>query len=303
MADGPKAPNIRVGPAGWSYKDWAGIVYPKRKPAGFHEATYLAEYFDTIELNVSFYRPVPAATANQWIERIAHNARFVFTAKLWREFTHTHNLSSENEKIFRPGMEALRDAGRLGALLAQFPWSFKNTAENLAYLNRVIERFRDFPLVLEVRHSSWDKPEVYSWLAERNVGFCNIDQPIIGRSLKPDQRATSPVGYIRLHGRNYAEWFRERSEGEGGEQRYNYLYRQEELEPWLERIRNVAQAGDSTFVIANNHFEGKAIVNALQLIHALTKRPVAVPPALVDHYSELQPIALLHGTAPTLFSR
>ena len=212
MADGPSAPNIRVGPAGWSYKDWMGIVYPKRKPAGFHEATYLAEYFDTIELNVSFYRPVPAATANQWMERIAHNARFVFTAKLWHEFTHTHNLSSENEKIFRPGMEALRDAEKLGALLAQFPWSFKNTAKNLAHLNKLIERFRDLPLVVEVRHSSSDEPEVYSWLAERNVGFCNIDQPIIGRSLKPGGRATSPVGYVRLHGRNYAEWFRDRPE-------------------------------------------------------------------------------------------
>lgn len=277
-------------------------MYPKRRPAGFHEATYLAEYFDTIELNVTFYRPVPPTTAKDWVARVAHNAKFVFAAKLWQEFTHHRNLSAENERAFRPGMEALRDAGKLGALLAQFPWSFKNTAENLAHLNKLIEHFRDFPLVVEVRHSSWDKPEVYSWLAERNVGFCNIDQPIIGRSLKPGERAISAVSYVRFHGRNYAEWFRERPEGEGGEQRYNYLYQQEELEPWIERIRNVANAGESTFVVTNNHFEGKAIVNALQLIHALTKRRVAAPLNLIERYPQLKPIASTQDIAPSLFS-
>jgi uncharacterized protein YecE (DUF72 family) len=302
MTENFSVPKIRIGPAGWSYKDWAGIVYPKRRPAGFHEATYLAEYFDTIELNVTFYRPVPAATAKDWVARVAHNATFVFTAKLWQEFTHNRDLNAENERAFRPGMEALRDAGKLGALLVQFPWSFKNTADNLAYLNKLTERFRDFPLVVEVRHSSWDKPEVYSWLAERNVGFCNIDQPIIGRSLRPGDRTTSPVGYVRLHGRNYDEWFRDRPESEGGEQRYNYLYRPDELEPWLERIRNVAKAGESTFVITNNHFEGKAIVNALQLIHALTKRSVAAPPTLIERYPQLKQVALKPDVAPNLFS-
>lgn len=302
MTENSSVPKIRIGPAGWSYKDWAGIVYPKRKPAGFHEATYLAEYFDTIELNVTFYRPIPAATAKDWVARVAHNPRFVFTAKLWQEFTHNRDLSAENEREFRSGMEALRDAEKLGALLAQFPWSFKNTAENLAHLNKLIERFRDFPLVVEVRHSSWDKPEIYSWLAERNVGFCNIDQPIIGRSLQPGERTTGPVGYVRLHGRNYNEWFRERPESEGADQRYNYLYQREELEPWLERIRNVANAGESTFVVTNNHFEGKAIVNALQLIHALTKRLVAAPPSLIQRYPQLDRIASKQNIVPDLFS-
>src|ERR1700733_7361759 len=105
MPGKPSPPTIRVGPAGWSYKDWIGIVYPKRKPAGFHEATYLAHYFDTIELNVTFYRPVPAHTAKEWIERVAHNVRFMFTAKLWQEFTHNRDLNVENERAFRPAME------------------------------------------------------------------------------------------------------------------------------------------------------------------------------------------------------
>jgi uncharacterized protein YecE (DUF72 family) len=291
VAEKPSLPRIRVGPAGWSYKDWLGIVYPKRKTTGFHEAAYLAHYFDTIELNVTFYRTVPANAAKEWIERVAHNAHFMFTAKLWQEFAHNRNLSVDNETVFRPAMEVLRDAGKLGALLAQFPWSFKNTAENLAHLNKLIARFHDFPLVVEVRHSSWDKPEFYSWLAERSVGFCNIDQPVIGRSLRPGEHSTSPVGYVRLHGRNYNAWFRERPDGEMSEQRYNYLYSEEELRPWLERIRALEGSAPTVYTILNNHPEAKALVNAFQIIHALTGKKLDIPGEMIERYPALEPIA------------
>ncbi|HXE76075.1 MAG TPA: DUF72 domain-containing protein [Candidatus Xenobia bacterium] len=290
---------IRVGPAGWSYDDWSGIVYPVPRPRGFHEATYLADYFDTIELNVSFYRPIDHLTAWKWLERVAANPRFLFTAKLWQEFTHEGHLTEANEREFRPGMETLRDAGKLGALLAQFPWSFKNETESRAYLRKLVNRFKDFPLVVEVRHASWNDPKFYEWLAEHGIGFCNIDQPVIGRSLKPSERATAPVGYIRLHGRNYKEWFSEREDS--GAERYNYLYTEEELEPWARRIEQVADETRLTFVITNNHFQGKAVTNALQLIARLTKKKVKVPPPLLEHYPQLEPIALREGTTPSLF--
>jgi uncharacterized protein YecE (DUF72 family) len=291
---------IRVGPAGWSYDDWNGVVYPARRPRDFHEASYLADYFDVIELNVTYYRPIPAMTAWQWLERVAANPRFLFTAKLWQAFTHERNLTEANEREFRPGIEMLRDAGKLGALLAQFPWSFKNTAEDRRYLRKLARRFRDFPLVIEVRHASWNAPEFYEWLAEHGVGFCNIDQPVIGRSLGPTRRATARVGYVRLHGRNYDEWFRERDDG--GAERYNYLYSAEELEPWAERIESLAETTASTFVITNNHFNGKAVTNALQLVHRLTRRPVKVPPPLLEHYPELEAIAAPGASTPSLFS-
>ncbi|MGH9774233.1 MAG: DUF72 domain-containing protein [Candidatus Acidiferrales bacterium] len=301
MAEKSSVPKIRVGPAGWLYKDWIGIIYPKRKPAHFHEATFLANYFDTIELNVTFYRAVPEHTAQEWIERVAHNSDFVFTAKLWQEFTHNRHLSVENERIFRPAMEALRDGGKLGALLAQFPWSFKNTKENIVYLDKVIERFGDFSLVIEVRHSSWDRPEFYSWLAERNIGFCNIDQPIIGRSLKPGEKTTSPVGYVRLHGRNYNEWFRERPDGEMSEQRYNYLYSDEELGPWLERIRVLEGNTSAIYTILNNHFEAKALVNAFQIIHGLTGKKLDISEDMIERYPILEKIASSRSKTPSLF--
>ena len=300
MAGGERS--IRVGPAGWSYEDWAGIVYPARRPREFHEATYLAEFFDTIELNVTFYRPVTAAMARGWLSKVAANPRFLFTAKLWQQLTHERELTAENIHAVRPALEALADAGKLGAVLAQFPWSFKNTEENRDYLERLVERFRDLPVVVEVRHASWNERGFYEWLAERGVGFCNIDQPVIGRSLAPSGRATAPAGYVRLHGRNYEEWFRESQDASGAE-RYNYLYSVEELMPWAERIRQVAEGAEQTFVITNNHFHGKAVTNALQLIHLLTGRRVKAPRPLVARYPELETIAAPDAGEPSLFQK
>ena len=123
-------------------------------------------------------------------------------------------------------------------------------------------QFMDFPLVVEVSHSSWNQPEVFDRLREQGVGFCNIDQPVIGRSLAPSEHVTMPVGYVRLHGRNYEHWF---TSNEHPEERYNYLYSIDELKPWAERIAHIAQSAEVVFVITNNHYQGKAIANALQL--------------------------------------
>ncbi len=126
------AGTIRVGPAGWSYADWAGIVYPAHKPRGFHEAAYLAEFFDTIEINTSFYHPLRPEHCRQWIARVSANPRFVFTAKLWQKFTHESGAGAEDEREVRAGFDVLRDAGKLGAVLLQFPFSFHRTPENTA---------------------------------------------------------------------------------------------------------------------------------------------------------------------------
>jgi uncharacterized protein YecE (DUF72 family) len=280
--------SIRVGPAGWSYADWDGIVYPRPRPRGFHEAEYLAQFFDTIEINTSFYQPLRAAMAKLWVTRVERNADFKFTAKLWRRFTHERQATHQDEKTFKAGLAPLVAAGRLGALLVQFPWSFKNTRESREYLGALVVQFMEYPLVVEVRHASWNEPEIFQLLADLGVGFCNIDQPLIGRSIGPSERATSAVGYVRLHGRNYEQWF---SSEDRPEERYNYLYGVAELEPWAERIKQVARQAEVTYVIANNHFEGKAIVNALQLTQLISHRPIPVPQSLAARYPELQEIA------------
>jgi uncharacterized protein YecE (DUF72 family) len=291
---------ILVGPAGWSYPDWNGIVYPSHRPRDFHEANYLAEFFDTIEINTSFYQPLKPALAAQWIERVAANPRFLFTAKLWQKFTHEEGATVEDEKAVRAGFDPLREGGRLGAVLLQFPFSFHNKPENFVRLNHILEAFQDYPLVVEVRHATWSQEEFYEFLHERGVGFCNIDQPVIGRSVKPSEQATSPVGYIRLHGRRYDTWFSD-DPAMPAEERYNYLYSEKELEPWAERIRHVAQHTQATFVVTNNHYQGKAIVNALQLVHLLRGEKVKVPEPLRHHYPLLEVIASEPSAEPTLF--
>ena len=284
----PNAATIRFGPAGWSYDDWNGIVYPAHRPHGFHEAEYLASFFDTIEINTTFYHPPRAEISRSWIRRVQHNPNFRFTAKLWQRFTHDRAASRQDERVFKQGVEPLLEAGLLGALLMQFPWSFKNNKENREYVGGLVMQFMEFPLVLEVRHESWNTPEVYRMLHELGVGFCNIDQPVIGRSIRPSGRSTSPLGYVRLHGRNYEHWF---TSSEHPEERYDYLYSMGELEDWAERIRHVAEAAETTYVITNNHFRGKAVANALQLISIVRNQTVPVPAALAAEYPVLESIA------------
>ncbi len=291
---------VRIGPAGWSYADWAGIVYPARKPHEFHEATYLAEYFDAIEINTSFYQPLRPSFCAQWLERVAANPRFLFTAKLWQKFTHESGATVEDEQAVRAGFDILQGAGKLGAVLLQFPYSFHHISENVTYLEKLLERFSDYPLVVEVRHASWNDKGFYALLHERGVGFCNIDQPVIGRSLKPSGRTTAEVGYVRLHGRRYDTWFSD-DPATPPEERYNYVYSEAELEPWAERIRKLAARTRTTFVITNNHFQGKAVVNALQLISLLSGGKVKVPEPLRHHYPELERIASEPLQEPTLF--
>ena len=279
---------ILIGPAGWSYPDWEGIVYPRRRPRGFHEAAYLAQHFDTIEINTSFYNPLRPEVAASWVEKVRRNPSFLFTAKLWKRFTHERNASLQDEKTYKQGIEPLASSRRLGALLLQFPWSFRNTRENHEYMAGIFMQFAEYPLVVEVRHSSWNQPEVFAWLHAQGVGFCNIDQPVIGRSVAPTEASTTSIGYVRLHGRNYDHWF---ASNEQPHERYNYLYSLDELKPWVERITRIADATEIVFVITNNHFEAKGIVNALQLISILRGPPVSVPEQVLEHYPQLREIS------------
>ena len=291
---------VLVGPAGWSYPDWHGIVYPSRRPSNFHEATYLAEYFDTIEINTSFYNPLRSDHAAHWVERVAANHRFLFTAKLWQKFTHEDGATSADEAAVRAGFDVLHGAGRLGAVLLQFPFSFHNTPQNRVRLEQLLKAFGTYPLVVEVRHSSWAHPDFYEFLHERGAGICNIDQPLIGRSIRPGERATSRLGYVRLHGRRADTWFSDDPELPRHE-RYNYLYSERELQPWARRIRLLSERTETTFVVTNNHFEGKGVVNALQLIHMLSGKKVKVPETLRHRYPQLDLIADAPPQEPTLF--
>ena len=292
---------VHFGTAGWSYKDWEGVFYPPglnhRK---IHPLEYLARFFDTTEINTSFYGPLKPELAKLWCRRVAAvNPRFLFTAKLYRAFTHspiavmeptsaaTIRPTDDDEAKTREGLDTLAGEGKLGALLIQFPVSFKNTSLNREYLERLLRQFIEYPRVVEVRDSSWSNAETIDSFARLNVGFCNIDQPLIGHSLAPTEHVTAPIAYVRLHGRNYDQWF----DSDNRNDRYNYLYKEKELEDWKDRVLSVAKKAQITYVITNNHFESKAGVNALELKSMVTGKRVAAPPTLVQKYPDLRKFA------------
>ena len=294
-----KSGTIKVGVAGWSYTDWQGIVYPESlNPKS--RVGYLAQFFNLIEINSSFYGHIRPAVGKHWCQMASSvNPDFVFTAKLNRAFTHSPIavIEATSAKTIRPaptderdakaGLDSIADEGMLGAVLMQFPISFKCTDENRIYVEGLIGRFSTYPLVLEIRHSSWNQPEILNWLAGLGVGLCNIDQPLLGRAVRPSAQATSSIGYIRLHGRNYKQWFAETNVRD----RYDYLYSVKELESWKERTVEVASKTKVTFVVANNHNLGKAAVNALELMSMLEGQKVKAPAPLLTRYPELEPVS------------
>ncbi len=274
-----------IGVAGWSYEDWKGRVYPAGAGRRFDPLEYIARFFDVVEINSSFYRVPPAAWTRSWAKRVEDHPRFRFTAKLWRGFTHERNGAPAAADIaeYREGIDPLAEEDRLLAVLAQFPWSFKNGPEERRWLAFVVKAFVEYPLVLEVRHASWDEPETLAWLEERGVSLATIDQPLHEGSLGPVDRRTGPVAYYRFHGRNWAAWF---AEGRPTHERYDYLYDRTELEPWAARIAAAAEDARVNAVVAitNNHYQGQAAVNALQLKSWSTGRPVPAPEPLVAAY-------------------
>lgn len=284
---------IRIGPAGWSYGDWNGVVYPTNRDAGFHEAEYLARYFSVIEINLSFYRPLRPEVSRVWARKLARHEQFRFTAKLYRGFTHEGKLDRDSVHAYCAGLEPLIDAGKLGCVLMQFPWSFRLTKENL---NRVLwlgRTFSQYPLVAEMRHASWNSASALGAFADHGIGFCNMDQPRLNQCLPPTAHVTSSVGYVRFHGRNYEQWFQfddsrtPRPGMRAVEVRYDYLYTPEQLRKWKSRLERIAGQAETTYVITNNHFQGKSVVNAIEILALLSGEPVEAPETLLERYPEL----------------
>jgi uncharacterized protein YecE (DUF72 family) len=289
--------NVLVGTAGWSYPDWNGIVYPSQPRRGFDPLAYLADFVDVVEINNSFYRPPSADSAKAWLVSVADRPRFTFTAKLYRGFTHRPpgDWGIEDAVVFREGLLPLIRAGKLAAVLAQFPFFFDARREHLEHLRAIFDAFAEFPLVVELRHRSFDRPDILERLHARGISWCTTDQPHSSTSIAFDARATGPIGYVRLHGRNSAAWF---SKSATRDAKYDYLYAPDELATFVPVIHDLVARTRQTIVIANNHFQGKAPANALELKAALEGSKVRVPECLVDAYPRLRDIAS-SAAAPT----
>jgi uncharacterized protein YecE (DUF72 family) len=275
---------IRIGPAGWDYQDWQGVVYPPQVQ-GTDRLTFLTQFFPVIEINVTFYRPISATLARRWVEAVAARPDFRFTAKLFRGFTHERTTAPwQEEPAVKSGLAALLEADRLGALLAQFPYSFHNTAENRGYLLTVRERFQDYPLAIEVRHHSWQLPAVRQFLADHNLSFCNIDQPQISYALGETDWVSGPLAYLRLHGRNRQNWFAKTDDAGA---RYDYLYTAQEMDDLAGRARKLTFQASETFLIFNNHPRGQGVANALEMLERLTDQRPSLPECLKKAFPRL----------------
>jgi uncharacterized protein YecE (DUF72 family) len=295
--------NILVGTAGFSYPDWKGIVYPNDlKKRKIHELEYLAQFFECCEINNSFYRPLDPKIARRWCDYVAPvNERFQFTAKLTQVFTHaplakTTSSSAETIKYThqdveeaKAGFDPLMNAARLATVLLQFAISYKYNEGNWDHLIDIAHLFKDYPLAVEVRHETWADPLVLKALKEERIAFCNIDQPRLGETLEGTKYVTAPVGYMRLHGRNYQKWF----QGKNRDERYNYLYSEGELDGITRKIQEMSEQTKQTIVIANNHYKGQAVVNGLQLKKLLGEKGVKAPEELVKAYPEVKEFAPL----------
>jgi uncharacterized protein YecE (DUF72 family) len=280
----PLPQTLYCGPSGWSYPHWNGIVYSKLTPRAFHPLEDIARYFDAVEINTTFYQAIRPEIAKLWLRKVEHNSRFLFTAKLGRQFTHERLLNGAEIGEFKDGLWPLLRTRKLGCVLMQFPWTFRYTEENRDHFIAVRRAFHEFPLVAEMRHASWMHEEALGTLIDHRVGFVNIDQAAYTKAMPPASRLTSSIGYVRLHGRNPQDWEREFGRSKKPVAAHDYLYSRDELLEWKGRIQEIRQHAAMTFVFANNDAGGKAVVNALQLGEMLGDDRRMAPAGLIAQF-------------------
>ncbi len=286
--------DVRIGTSGWSYPNppgaWTGIFYPAgartRGEGKFDELAYYAEHFNTVEVNSSFYRPPTPSVVRTWAARTP--ATFDFSLKLYQKFTHPAmhqkaagmkvpeasepspipQVGSHDVDAFKRAIDPLAEAGKLGALLAQFPPSFTCTEETRDYLRWLLEAFYGYPLAVELRHRTWSDrtAETISLLNDHEAAWVQIDEPkfrfSVQQSFAPTRKS---LYYVRLHGRNAEKWWKHDDPAE----RYNYLYSGQELSDFVNTVDTVRNLVRKIYLYLNNHFAAKAVANAATLQHEL----------------------------------
>lgn len=276
----------RVGPAGWSYPDWQARVYPPHPSRRFDPLLWIARFFSTIEVNSSFYHIPPPRNAESWVRRLREVADFRFAVKLHRSFTHDDpQISSGALADLEKFLEPLAESGRLGPILAQFPWSFRRSEKHLAYLQRLSEKLAPHSLVFELRHGSWGDDSGIVQLHDSKLCVVSVDQPQLSDSLPPVLQSSGELLYLRLHGRNRENWFQKNA---GRDQRYDYCYSLAELTPWIDAFRKSEASASESYIITNNHFQGQAVVNALQIRALLGEDVAEFPSWLQEEFPEIK---------------
>ena len=297
------ARDIKIGTSGYSYpgtppKGWYGAFYPEKKTKGFDELRYYSQIFNTCEINNTFYRPPSPAVAKAWADKTP--ADFSFAVKLWQKFTHPTKISrgksdehwepatQSDFDQFRAGILPLAEAGKLGALLLQYPAGLHYSQENIEKIESTLRSFYDYPKVVELRHKSWGEKnlEIKALLMESRASGVLIDEPKFATSIRQPAAAVGEIFYFRAHGRNAKAWWNPKESWE----RYDYLYSREEIKRHAERTRTAASTSGvkKAFAFYNNHSRANAPANAIMLSQELGVRLKAMPPeGMVAKFPEL----------------
>ncbi len=252
---------VLVGTSGYSFDDWEGVFYPPGLPKG-KRLDFYKDHFKVAEINSTYYRiPHPAVFFNM-AKKVGDD--FEFIIKAHRSFTHDRQELEARGKEFEEAVKPVLDSGKLHGFVAQFPFSFKFSPKNLEYILEGKKYYKGAPLFIEFRHESWDKPEVYASLRDNDLGFCSVDEPSLPGLFPPKAETTNGIGYIRLHGRNSANWW----SGEGGD-RYDYLYNEKELKDWKDKIEGLKSRANKIYLFFNNCHLGQAVRNARMFLELM----------------------------------
>jgi uncharacterized protein YecE (DUF72 family) len=287
---------LRIGTSGWNYPtgkgSWNGIFYPlpEDRERGFDELRFYSERFNTVEVNSTFYGQPRANASLGWVKRTP--ADFEFAVKLYQKFTHP-NMSIDPGPVtqadvdaFKGGIDPLAAAGKLGPLLIQFPASFQRSQEAIDYVSWLLTAFANYPLAVELRHRSWsDASGTAQLLDEHRAAWVQIDEPKFPSSIRQDLKGPpSDLYYLRLHGRNAKEWW----DHAESEDRYNYFYSGEELQPIANKVRDIRAMVKKAYLFLNNHFSAQSVANAVTLKKMLDE-PITgrMPAELVERFPDL----------------
>jgi uncharacterized protein YecE (DUF72 family) len=251
---------IYIGTSGFQYDDWVGPFYPEQL-AQWHWLEFYAQEFNTCELNYTFYRNPSPKQLLRMSQRVPEGFRF--SMKAYKGITHEPVAEGWEEAahLFAQAAQELAATGKLGAVLLQFPYSFRPGAEARALLERCREVMAGLPLVVEFRNRLWLRQEHLELLRRLQLGYCCVDEPRLRGLMPPEAVATAPVAYVRFHGRNAAKWWNHKEAWE----RYDYTYSSAELAEWVPKIRFLEAQSNEVYVYANNHWRGQAVDTARQL--------------------------------------
>ncbi len=264
-----------IGTAGWTYQDWIGKFYPEPQSPNFDWLRYYSELFNVIEVNATYYTFIHPKVVEGWVNKVSEKPDFRFIVKMHNSFTHGRFFNTTDIKKITDNLTILKRSGKLSGTLLQFPYSFSYNDHSRKVLYQLVNAFRDYSPIMEVRHSSWINDAALTYVKDNSVTFACIDQPSLGKALPFTPILTSDKVYIRLHGRNTEAWqksiqnYGKKLTYEEQNERYNYLYSFGELNEILQKAADVISASKEVFIILNNHPHGNAPVNAYELMELL----------------------------------